>query len=216
MSLPKKYDERIRKALGVRSVWQPGDSMNLGDVLVRKDDRFFAHDELASFGATFKVADHKDKSLDLASSGTKQRIFQANAELPSAAKLDLTAEASVKLEFASKYEFILKTPTLSGHHIANVNQVAMAVYKNANWRHDDYYIVHELYEAAEFTFLGTEQSSSNIEVSGKGAGILSFLTAGASAGISVTGSIDLKIVGTGGPVAMGLVRIKKDGSTKHD
>jgi hypothetical protein len=214
-SLPDKYDARVRKALGVRAVWTPGEPRNLGDILVKRGSQFFPFDDLSSFGATFNRAAHTDKSLDLASSHTKQRIFQAGVELPDASKLDLSAEASVKLEFNAKDEFILKTPTLSGEHITNMNKVAQAVFGRPDWKHDKYYIIEEIYQAEEWTFLGTESSSSKIDVSGKGAGILSFLTAGASAQINVTGSIDLKFIGKGGALAMGLVRVKKDGSLNH-
>lgn len=214
-SLPDKYDARIRKALGARAVWLPGEPRSLGDILVKRGNRFFPFDDLSSFGATFNRAPHADKSLDLATSNTKQRIFQAGVELPDTAKLDLSAQASVKLEFNSKDEFILKTPTLGGEHITNMNKVAQAVFGRPDWKHDKYYIVEEIYQAGEWTFLGTENSSAKIEISGKGAGILSFLTVGASAQINVSGSIDLKLIGKGGALAMGVVRVKKDGSLNH-
>jgi hypothetical protein len=216
MSLPQRYGTRIRNALGVRAVWMPGDPVTLGQILVKNGDRYFPHDDLSSFNATLKTAVHQDKSLDLASSGTKQTLIQAGVELPSTAKLDLTAEASVKLEFKSKFEYLLKTPTLRGSHITNMNQVAQAVFNKPGWRHANFYIVHEVYEANEWTFLGTETRGSTIEISGKGAGILSFLTAGASVGISVTGQTDVKMIGKGGAIGMGLVRVRKDGTTDHD
>lgn len=216
MSLPKRYGQRIRRALGVRAVWLPGDPVALGDILVRNDGRFFPHDHLSSFGASFSAAEHQDKSLDLATGGTKQTLVQAGAELRDANQLDLAADASLKLEFSDRFEFILKSPNLQGRHITDVGKVARAVSRHPDWRHDKFFIVHEVYEAADWTFLGTELRGTTVDVAGKGAGLLAFITAGASAGITITGRIDLKIAGKGGALAMALVRIRKDGTTKHD
>jgi hypothetical protein len=215
MSLPERYGKRLRQALGAFPVWLPGTPVALGCVMVRGEGQFRPVDDLSSFTNVMKSAPHQDRSLDLVSKGTRQRLFQANAELPGAAKLDLTAEATLKVEFERAFEYVVKAPTLKGQHITNVNQVAQAVKALPNWEHDRFYIVHEVYEADEFSFLGTETSKASMEFSGKGAAILGFLTAGASAGLTSTGNVDVKILGKGGALAMGLVRVKKNGKTDY-
>jgi len=191
----------------------PGTPVPLGTIMVKGEGQFHPFDQISSFTDKMQTAPHQDKSLDLVSNGTRQRIFQANVEVPGTAQLDLTAEASVKYEFSRAFEYVLKTPTLKGSHIANLNQVAQAVRKAEGWRHKDFFLVHEVYDAEEFSFVGSERSSSSIELAGKGSAILGFLTAGASAGIKATGNAEVKLIGAGGSVAMGLVRIKQDGKT---
>jgi hypothetical protein len=213
MSLPERYGKKIKSALGGVAVWMPGTPVPLGTIMVKGEGQFHPFDQISSFTDKMKTAPHQDKSLDLVSSGTKQRIFQANAELPGTAQLDLAAEASVKYEFTQAFEYVLKTPTLKGSHIVNLNQLAQAVKAADGWRHKEFYLVHEVYDAEEFSFVGTERSSSSIELAGKGSAILGFLSAGASAGIKSTGNAEVKLIGAGGSVAMCLVRIKKDGGT---
>lgn len=215
MSLPERYGKRLRQALGAFPVWLPGTPVALGCIMVKGEGQFRPVDDLSSFTDVMKSAAHQDKSLDLASKGTRQRIFQGNAELPGTAQLDLTAEASLKIEFEREFEYLLKAPTLKGQHITNVNQIAQAVKGLPNWDHDRFYIVHEMYAADEFSFLGTESSKANVEFSGKGAAILGFLSAGASGGLSSSGNVEVKILGKGGSLAMGLVRVKKNGKTDY-
>jgi hypothetical protein len=213
MSLPEAYGKRLRSAIGAYPVWVPGSPVQIGSIMIKGEGEFRLAGHITDFTQAMKTAAHMDKSLDLVSKGTRQRIFQAGVELPSTANLDLTAEAKLKYEFDKSFEYVLKAPTLKGQHVTNILQVASAVKALPEWEHSRFFIVHELYEAPEFTFLGTETSKRSFEFSGNGAGILGLLTAGASAGLSSTGSVDVKILGKGGALAMSLVRIKKDGKT---
>ncbi|MEE9432698.1 MAG: hypothetical protein V3V15_00480 [Sphingorhabdus sp.] len=215
MSLPKRFDKELRRAIAARSVWLPGKPVQLGDILVKRSSSFHKAGHINNFGGTLESAAHSDISLDLKTSKVKQRIFQAGIEMPGTAGLDLSADASVKLEFRGENQFILKTPTLSGASIQNMLQIAMQLSPLNNWRHDKYYIVEEVYGAVDWAFLGSKQNSSNVEIRGKGSGILSFLTAGASLGLKSSGSVDVKIMGKGGMIGMNLVRVRKNGSLNH-
>ena len=211
-TLPEAFDSALRKAIAARAVWLPGKAVQIGDVLVRQNDQFRKVAHISAFSATAQVMPHTDISLDLKTARVKQRLFQANAELPDTAALDLSAEASVKLEFGGKSEFMLKTPTLSGVSIQNMLEIGQRLGPLATWKHEKFFIVEELYSAADWSFLGNTSNSSNFELSGKGAGILSFLTAGISFGLKSSGNVDLKIMGKGGAVAMNLAKVRRDGS----
>ena len=215
MSLPEVFDDELQRAIGAHAVWLPGKPMQVGDILVRRNDEFHKAGHIANFGAAAQVLPHSDISLDLQTSRVTQRIFQAGVELPETAGLDLAAEASVKYEFNGKSQFVLKTPTLSGSSIQNMLQVAGIVAGLASWKHDKFFIVEELYTAVDWAFLGTKDKSSSVELSGNGAAILSFLTAGISIGLKTSGTLDVKIMGKGGPLAMNVVRVRKDGSLNH-
>ena len=212
MSLPDNYGKRLRSALKAVAVWLPGKPVSLGSIMAKEDNSFTELDQLSSFTDKMKSGKFQDINLNLVSSGTRQRLFQANAELPSTAALDLSAEASVKYEFSGAFEYVLKTPTLQGEHITNLNQIANAVRNNPDWKHKEFYLVHEVYNSDQFSFVGTEKTKRTFEISGKGSAILSFLSAGASAGLSKTGDVQVELLGKGGSIAMGLVRIKPDGS----
>lgn len=213
MSLPDRYNRRVRQTIGATAVWMPGETIRLGSVLVRGEGLFRPFGKLADFGAAFQTEAHLDRDINFSSSGTKETLIQANAELKNSSQLDLTADASLKIQLSRKFEYTVKSPTLKGQHIPDLINVAPVVARHPNWKHDKYYIVYELYVAEQFSFIGSEKSGSTIELSGKGSAIMSFLAAGASAGITKTGNADVVLLGKGGPLAMGLVRIKKDGST---
>jgi hypothetical protein len=215
MSLPEIFNKQMQDALAARAVWQPGKPVQIGDIMLRRDGLFFKGGHIADFGATIRSTPHADKSLDLATSKVKQRIFQAGVELPDTAQLDLAAEASIKYEFSGKSQFILKTPNLHGLSIDNMLMIAAQLAPLPTWKHDKFYIVEESYGADQWSFLGTKETASNFELSGKGSGILSFLSAGISVGLKSNGTIDIKMLGNGGMLAMNLVRIRKDGSLDH-
>jgi hypothetical protein len=215
MSLPEAFDRQLQNALNARAVWQPGKPIQIGDILVRRDDLFHKVGHIADFGATIRSSPHADKSLDLATSKVKQKIFQAGVELPGSDQLDLSAEASVKYEFAGKSQFILKTPSLKGLSIDNMLMIAGHLAPLPGWKHDKFFIVEETYGADQWSFLGTKEKASNFELSGKGSGILSFLTAGLSVGLKSSGTAEVKMLGNGGMLAMNVVRIRKNGSLDH-
>ena len=212
MSLPDRFNKRVRQAIGANAVWLPGTPIALGSVLVKGEGRFRPFSDLSSFGVQTDSLPHLDRNLSLASTGTRQTLIQGGAEVKEQA-LDLTAEAKLKIEFTRSFEYTMKSETLKGQTIKDLAKVASVVSKHADWKHDKYYIVYELYVAGQFSFIGTEKSGSTIELSGKGSDVQSFLSVGASVGLKKTGTADVTIIGQGGPVAMGLVRIKKNGDT---
>lgn len=216
MSLPEAFDKELHRAISARAVWLPGKPMRVGDVLVRRNDEFHKVGHIESFGAAAQVLPHHDISLDLRTSKVKQTLLQGGAELPDTANLALDAEATVRFELAGKSQFVLKTPTLSGESIQNMLEIAGKLFALGNWNHDKFFIVEELYSATDWSFLGTKEKASSFEVSGKGAAILSFLTAGISVGLKTVGAIDVKILGKGGAIGMNVVRVKKDGSLIFD
>ncbi len=215
MSLPEVFDQHMRRAIGAHAVWLPGKPMQVGDIMVRRDDAFFKIGHISDFGATLKSAEHADISLDLNSAKVKQRIFQAGVELPDTAGLDLAAQASVKYEFSGKDQFVLKTPTLNGLSIQNMLEISNVLKDKPGWKHNKFYIVEETYGAVDWSFIGTKDSASSFELAGSGSGILSFLSAGFSAGLKSSGNVAVKIMGKGGMIGMNLVRINEDGQMNH-
>jgi hypothetical protein len=215
-TLPEAYDKQLFRSLGARAVWLPGETVLLGDVVVRRNGRFNKVAHINSFGAQMQTLSHSDTSLDLSSTSVSQTIFQAGVQLSDTSKLDLSADASVKLEFTGKSQFLLKTPTLSGGSIQNMLEIAGKVAGQANWQHDKFFIVHELYTAVDWSFLGTKEKSAAVEFSGKGAAVLSFLSAGVTFGLKSSGAIEVKILGKGGAIAQNVARVKRDGELLFD
>lgn len=212
-TLPEVFDKHLRKAINARAVWMPGSPIQVGDIVIKGGDLFKQVGHVSDFGATLKTAAHVDVSLDLASARVKQRVFQFGAEIGKD-QLDLSADASVKFEFQGSTEFILKTQSLSGLSVQNLLAIGSLLAPKPGWDHDDFFIVHETYGATDWTFLGSKEVNRSFEFSGKGSGILSLLSAGMSAGLKSSGTIDVKLAGKSGMIGMNLVRVRKDGSIK--
>lgn len=210
-TLPEAFDKHLRKAINARAVWPIGAPMEIGDIVVRGDGLFNKIGHVRDFGAVPVTAAHVDINLDLKTSKVTQRLFQGDAEIGKDA-LDLAADASVKIEMASKTQFAFKTSSLSGESIQNMLLLGSKLAGAAGWDHDRFYIVHETYGAANWTFLGAKSASGSVQFAGKGSGIMSFLTAGMTAGLSQSGQLDLVLSGTSGKVAMNLARVKDNGS----
>ncbi|MBM4382557.1 MAG: hypothetical protein FJ091_04220 [Deltaproteobacteria bacterium] len=209
MSVEERLSKQMKSKLGARAVYLPGTAFDLGDVLRPKGDGFQQMTKLARLGVGFDPEPFQDMSLDFVSSGTKERIFQAGAELPSSAALDLAADASVRYEFGGEFEYVLKTPVLQGAHIENLAEVLEAVQRLPKFNFKEWRIVTEVYVASEFAFVASEKKKSSFEISGKASGIVGFLTAGASLGLKSTRSGSVSILGKGGPVAMSLTKVPK-------
>lgn len=215
MALPEVFNQHLRRAIGAHAVWLPGKPTQIGDIMVKRDGLFFKGGHISDFGATLKSAAHADISLDLSSAKVRQRIFQAGVELPDTANLDLSAQASVKYEFTGKDQFVLKTPTLSGLSIQNMLEISNMLKDKSGWKHNKFFIVEEIYGAADWSFIGTKESATSFELAGNGSGILSFLTAGVSVGLKSSGNVAVKIMGKGGMIGMNVVRINEDGQLNH-
>ena len=85
--------------------------------------------------------------------------------------------------------------------------------KVSQWRHRDFYIVTAVLSAKEFTFFATRKRGRQIALRGRGAALQRFLRTGSSAGWTLSGasSLELKIVGSGGPIMMSLAKVRRDG-----
>lgn len=216
MSLPRKFDAALQKAIGARAVWMPGRPIAIGDVVVRRDDQFFEGGTLSDFGAAMVVKPHAPiNGVNIRSSKTRQTIIQAGVEVSQIEGVAEDIEAKVKYQFDGATEFVARTPQLAGDSIQNMFIVAATVAAHPLWKHGKYYIVEQTLTADDWSFIGSDKSSSSFEVSGKGSAIKQFLNVGASAGLSKTSNVGLDMLGVSGPVGMMLVRVRKDGSLDH-
>jgi hypothetical protein len=86
-----------------------------------------------------------------------------------------------------------------------------------DWRFRDYSIVWKLLSAKDFVFLGSSTRKASVTFSGTGSAILKFLTLGLSAGVKRTSSqsMGLEIAGKGGPIAIGVVTIGRNGRIQY-
>lgn len=213
MSLPAKYDRRIKRALNLHAVWEPGDSIALGDIVTRdRGGTFTDESRLSDFGINFRKKRSRAKSLSFNAQGVSTLLFQGGEPI-NASALNRNASASVEVRFERESTYLLRTPALRGEDIDDLLQVGRAVKKLPDWEFRRFYIVWKVLTASKFTFLGSRRKGRSITFAGKGGAVLKFLDVGATAGLTVSGtqSLEVKIVGTGGPVVIGVARVKKNG-----
>jgi hypothetical protein len=213
MGLPEKFDKRLKNNLGLRAVWLPGTEIELGDVLQHKDGIFRPIANLSDFGVRFRSKKLGAKaSLKFQARGVSSTILQAGIAVDPT-QIDARADAEFKVEFKSKNTYFIRTPQLAGVGISNLMKVGKAIKELPDWRYKEYFIAWRVYRASEFVFLGSQSKNRTVRFGGLGSAILDFLTVGASANVAkvTASSVAVEIIGEGGPVAMNIARIKKDG-----
>ena len=213
MGLPKKFDDRLRRNLGVRAVWLPGSEIMPGAVLQRRDDAFLPIASLSDFGVSF--ASHSmlgQVSLTFQARGVSSTVVQAGADVD-LSRIDTKANAEIEIRFEREATYLIRTPTLSGKEIRNLLAIGNALKDASGWNHSRYFVVAGVYRAGEFLFLGSQTGNQTVRFGGRGDAVRDFLTVGASANVTRTSSssVSIEIVGQGGPVAMRVVRFKRDG-----
>jgi hypothetical protein len=94
--------------------------------------------------------------------------------------------------------------------------VGRAVAKLPDWDFGRNYVVWKVLQAKKFTFIASRQKNRKITFSGSGKALAKLLTSGVSAGVTRTSSkkLDLEIIGAGGPIAIGVTRIRRDGKLR--
>jgi len=213
MSLPQKYDRRIRRVLRLRAVWQPGAVIDLGDVVTLRRGVFVPVEAFSDFRVSFRRKRGKEAELTLNSRGVSETLIQAGEQLDSAAALKPNLRAQLEIRFDRSNAYYLRTPKLGSVVMDNLASVGRTVATLDSWDFARNYIVWKVLEAEQFTFIGSREKNRKIVFSGQGKALTRLLTAGISTGITRTSSkkLDLEIVGTGGPVAIGVTRVRRDG-----
>ena len=128
-------------------------------------------------------------------------------------RLDLGADAELKIAFSGEEGYFLRTPDLTGTQIDNLLGVANKVSPRPDWKPGKYFIAHTVYHAEEFVFLGSKGRNRSMKFRGAGKAILSFLTLGLAGELERTSAqkLTVEIIGQAGPVAVGVARIKRNG-----
>ena len=213
MGLPGKFDGRLKRNLGVRAVWLPGSEIVLGTVLQRRDEAFLPIASLGDFGVTFAPRSMLNQvSLTFQARGVSSTVVQAGAQVD-LSRIDTKANAEIEIGFKREATYLIRTPTLSGEEIGSLLTIGNALKEAPGWNHSRYFVVAGVYRAGEFLFLGSQTGNQTVRFGGRGDAIRDFLTVGASANVARTSSssVSIEIVGRGGPVAMRVVRFKRDG-----
>ncbi len=212
MGLPKKFDDRLKTALGMRAVWTPGSPMDLGDVLQREDGIFRPIANLSDFGVTYRRETlSKEKSLAFQARGVSTKVLQAGAEID-LSKIDVKAQAELEIKFDRIDSYLIRTPMLTGVGIDNLFSVGKQLKNHPDWNHGKFYIAWRVYRAQEFLFLASSRGNKRIKLGGLGRAILKFMTFGISGKIDRLSKSELtiEIIGKGGPVSMAVAKVKND------
>jgi hypothetical protein len=213
MSLPKKYDRRIQRILRLRAVWQPGATIDLGDIVTLRRGVFVPVDSLGDHGITFRTKTGEEAELNLNAQGVSETLIQGDAEISDASELMPNVNARLEIEFKRANTYHLRTPKLKATSIDNLRRVGKRAAKVEGWDFQRDRIVWKVLTARDFSFLGSLQRNRKVTFSGSGKAIVKLLTAGVAAGVTKTSKrkLDLEINGEGGPIVIGVTRIRRDG-----
>lgn len=213
MAIPKKYDGQMRRNWGMRAVWFPGTKVSVGDIVTKATDGTFQKiGELQDFAVTFDTTTSEALKTGFKSAATKMRLFQLGVEVSETA-IEADVDAKIQIEFTKDESFSVATPIGTVDTLENLLAIGASVRALPTWNHRKWLIVRQVLTADGFTVLGSEKKGHKVEFSGKGEAVLEFMRLGLSAGINKTSSsaLDVEFVGTNGPLAMDLAKVKKNG-----
>jgi hypothetical protein len=214
MNLARKYDRTLQRRYSFRAVWLPGTDIRVGDILILKDGALVSVGNIGNEGIPFgEEAVGEMDSLDIKSTGVSKTLLQ-NGAMVALSEIDASAEAELNISFNNENSYFLKTSKLSGRGMVSALSVARKIAKVANWDFQRNYVVHQVYHAEDFAFLGSAAKNSSVTFKGSGKAVRNFIEAGISANLSRTGSQNLSIEVTdkgGGAVVLRLFRIKRNG-----
>jgi hypothetical protein len=216
MSLPKKYDRRIRRVLGLRAVWHPGAVIELGDIVMLRRGVFVPVEALSDFGVSFRKKRGRETELTLNAQGVSDTLIQGGAEVASAEDLRPGVPAQLEISFDRNDTYYLRTPRLVSTAMDNLAAVGRAAARLSDWDFRRNYIVWRVLQATQFTFIGSRRKGRKIVFSGSGKAVAKLLAGGGSGGVTKTSSrkLDLEMIGAGGPIAIGVTRIRRDGKLR--
>ncbi len=213
MSLVKKYDKTLRRRVALRAVWLPGTEVRVGDIMLLKDGALVSVGNLEGENIPYSVSSIGDAhSLSLKSKGVSQLLIQNGAKI-SLSKLDTALDAELKISFKEENSYFLRTPVMSGVGMNMAMNIAREIAKLTNWDHLRNYVVHKIWRAEDFSFLGNLEGTSEVSFEGKGEFIKNIITNGISSGLSKTNSksMNFEVMGKSGPIVMQVFRVKRNG-----
>ncbi len=213
MSLIKKYDKTLRRRLALRAIWLPGTEVRVGDIMLLKDGALVSVGNLKGENIPYNVRSIGEaQSINLQSTGVSQVITQ-NGTKVSLSKLDTNAEAELTLTLKHENSYYLRTPVLSGTSLDQAMSIARIIAKLPSWDHLRNFVVHKIWRAEDFVFLGNLDNSSEINFTGKGEFIRNLINNGISSDLSISSghSMNLEIMGKSGPIVMQVFRVKRNG-----
>ncbi len=214
MNIARKYDKTLQRRYSFRAVWLPGTDIKIGDILILKDGALVSIGNIGEEGIPFgeePVADMD--TLDIKSAGVSKTLLQNNTKV-TLSEIVPSEEVELTISFNEENSYFLKTAKLSGRGMVSARGIAERIAGQANWDFQRNYVVHQVYHAEDFVFLGSSSKGSTVTFKGSGEAVRNFIRAGSSAELSRNGSHNLSIEVTdkaGGAVVMRLFRIKRNG-----
>ncbi|MDA3823856.1 MAG: hypothetical protein PF450_14765 [Bacteroidales bacterium] len=214
MNLARKYDRTLRRRYSFRAVWLPGTDIKIGDILILKDGALVSVGNIGNEGIPFEEEQVGDMdSLDIKSTGVAKTLLQ-NGTKVTLDEIQTSGEVELKISFNEENSYLLKTSKLTGKGMVSALGIAKRIAKLANWDFQRNYVVHQVYHAEDFTFLGSATSDSSATFKGSAEAVRKFIEGGSSAELTRTSSQSLSIEVTdkeGGTVVMRLFRVKRNG-----
>ena len=213
MSLAKKYDNTLRRRVALRAVWLPGTEVKVGDIMLLKNGALVSVGNLKGENIPYNVSSIGEaQSINLQSNGVSKTLIQNGAQV-SLEKLDMSIDAELKIFFTKENSYFLRTPVLSGLGMAQAISVARNIAKIPSWDHLRNYVVHKVWRAEDFVFLGNIDNKADISFNAKGEFIKNILSKGISSGVSINGghTMNLEVMGKSGPIVMQVFRVKRNG-----
>lgn len=216
MSSARALAKLFRDRFSMHIAWVPAaTSIRLGDYGLWRDGIFTPIGNVAEFGVSLRTEPGREIRLDFVSTVASTTTLAGGARVPALPAADVDAEA--QLRFADAESFIVKVARLRSTRITNVAEMSRRLVDAPGWRWT-YKVVRELFVGDDVLIVATTEKNTSVTLRGKATALAALQAGSASAGVSVSAdkALGLSIAGQGGPVGLGLFRVRLSGAPVLD
>ena len=212
MSTARALAKLFRDRFNMHLAWVPlSTSFRLGDYGVWRGGLFAPIGNIEEFGIRLQAEAGREISLDFVSTATSSTNTLLGARVPALPGVDVDAET--RLRFAAADSFIVKVARLRSTRVSNIAEVARKLADARRWRLT-YKVVGELFNGDDVLIAATSAKNTEVSLRGKASALRALQAGSGSAGVAVSAdrALGLNIAGAGGPLGLGLFRVRLSGA----
>ena len=208
MGIAQLFEDVITKHLRAHAAWMPiTNNFKLGDYGLISNGVFTKMGNVQDdFGVSFSQAQGPEANLDFVSESTRVIKFAGGVEVPNLPSGAI--DAKVVLKFEKERSLMVKAPTIAVTNIENVNALFEQLKTKGNWDRK-FIVVFQTYFATDAVIISNIDAGTEISLSGDAKALESFKLGNAAFEVSSNKKAGLQLLGKGGIIALGLVRLKK-------
>lgn len=172
MSAFKKYLKEVKKQFAYRATWLPGEVLQVGDIGIIKNAKFFRQTNLANMGIEFELKESDNPTdYEFMSEGDVKVTMKLAGKAPTVPGSVLgVADAGVTVQFNKKNAILFEVKQATQSKIDDIPSIGRQIeqlFEDGDWK-KEYVVITELVKGKEGTVLISRSSNLVLDFKAKG------------------------------------------------